>query len=1154
MHKLILKNTIKALFCFYFVFVSSKITGQTENEPSKFLPNIIPPSPEAYKLGTYGNTPVGQFTGSPNVKIPLLSFKTKNLNVTFEISYTSNGIKVDDVNSKVGLGWNLIGEGIITRVIRDQPDENDSQIIKPALGVNKYMDPEFLSYFQTIGENPDVDSESDLFNYNFNNYSGKFVVNENGNIITLPKSDLRIEPFYNTLSPDMFNFKITSNDGVIYYFEEKEQTMLRTSGEGHSEPSMNYTSWYLTKIVHPQGDEIYLTYVSDGSYYVASQSQQLIKSYPSLQYQYGESYSKAPTFSEIYSHHTRVVGKKIQSVTSNNPVQGSLQFVYQDIPSSNEEPNTVVKEITLKNQANEVIEKVSFNQLVTANNRIFLEQIYFNDIKRKYLFEYIQPSTFPQRLSKSQDHWGYYNGANNTHLIPNVIGYGFENINYYPANKEPNSNFSKIGMLSKVTYPTKGSSEIIYEGNEYYGVVKTFPNLYSLTLNANTDDTIINTQSTHSLSVLFDQKIELIGDSNFYNCEAAMDTGALKHKSIASVFCVEDNSLVPLFSYNQYGGETSMGLSVDVKIGVGKFYFNALEGKNYTITLRNNFNCTRGYLGIKYYSQNYVESYTDVAAGGNRVRKTIDYNFGSNPVDSKTYHYSKIDQLNISSGDKGATPFYVDFRIFRKLVTSDSSIGVGVAYKEFQDIVITSSSLSNLYNNGNNVFYKYVSISHGGDGFENGGEEKEFVVNRDYQGNPIYNSKDIRSAPYTNYGWNNGLEINSKIYKKHGTSLDIISQTENTYTKDDSKTVEMINYSSRKNFENIMEKLVVYTCTSDDVSKLYYRNICTANHQHNIWIANYNCIALGANNQIVVAGQHACFGHQPNETVTYSDQLQNIDIVEYKNISYNFNLSSVKETNYFYNNTNALTGSIVNTKTFNYSSPSHNNLTSQTTTTSNTGEVLDTKYFYPQDAEMASEPFRNELVASNMIGIPLNTQTFKSAIKISEQKTVYEKGLATNNLLLPKNILLAKFPNATNGLENKVTYNQYDDKGNLLQYTLDSGVSVVLIWGYNQTQPIVKIENATYNLITSYVANIQTLSNTGTEAGLLAALDNLRNTSALSNAMVTTYTYKPLIGVSTITDSKGYRTFYDYDEFNRLKLVRDAQGNILSEKEYHYKN
>jgi YD repeat-containing protein len=69
---------------------------------------------------------------------------------------------------------------------------------------------------------------------------------------------------------------------------------------------------------------------------------------------------------------------------------------------------------------------------------------------------------------------------------------------------------------------------------------------------------------------------------------------------------------------------------------------------------------------------------------------------------------------------------------------------------------------------------------------------------------------------------------------------------------------------------------------------------------------------------------------------------------------------------------------------------------------------------------------------------------------------------------------------------------------------------------------------------------------------LLGALTAIRN--ALPNAMVTTYTYKPLIGLASVTDAKGYTMYYEYDSFGRLSAVKDADGKIVSENEYHYKN
>jgi YD repeat-containing protein len=53
--------------------------------------------------------------------------------------------------------------------------------------------------------------------------------------------------------------------------------------------------------------------------------------------------------------------------------------------------------------------------------------------------------------------------------------------------------------------------------------------------------------------------------------------------------------------------------------------------------------------------------------------------------------------------------------------------------------------------------------------------------------------------------------------------------------------------------------------------------------------------------------------------------------------------------------------------------------------------------------------------------------------------------------------------------------------------------------------------------------------------------------------MITTYTYKPLVGVTSSTDPRGYTITYNYDTFGRLINVKDADGNLMSENEYHYR-
>ncbi|WP_370584568.1 hypothetical protein [Parapedobacter sp. ISTM3] len=57
----------------------------------------------------------------------------------------------------------------------------------------------------------------------------------------------------------------------------------------------------------------------------------------------------------------------------------------------------------------------------------------------------------------------------------------------------------------------------------------------------------------------------------------------------------------------------------------------------------------------------------------------------------------------------------------------------------------------------------------------------------------------------------------------------------------------------------------------------------------------------------------------------------------------------------------------------------------------------------------------------------------------------------------------------------------------------------------------------------------------------------------MSKAQVSTYTYRPLVGLSSATDASGRTTRYEYDGFWRLWRVRDHHGNITEEYRYHYR-
>ncbi len=56
------------------------------------------------------------------------------------------------------------------------------------------------------------------------------------------------------------------------------------------------------------------------------------------------------------------------------------------------------------------------------------------------------------------------------------------------------------------------------------------------------------------------------------------------------------------------------------------------------------------------------------------------------------------------------------------------------------------------------------------------------------------------------------------------------------------------------------------------------------------------------------------------------------------------------------------------------------------------------------------------------------------------------------------------------------------------------------------------------------------------------------------DASMTTYTYMPNIGMSTESDNSGYIKYYEYDEFGRLNNIRDLRGNIIKSKAIHCGN
>ncbi len=137
-----------------------------------------------------------------------------------------------------------------------------------------------------------------------------------------------------------------------------------------------------------------------------------------------------------------------------------------------------------------------------------------------------------------------------------------------------------------------------------------------------------------------------------------------------------------------------------------------------------------------------------------------------------------------------------------------------------------------------------------------------------------------------------------------------------------------------------------------------------------------------------------------------------------------------------------------------------------------------------------------------------------------------------------------------------VKFNKYDEFGNLQQYTSNDGIPITLLYGYNHAYPIAEIKNSIFEIVLTVLgqATIDQLNsvNPGTDAQVRALLQPLRSAVSLDKALITTYTYIPLVGMTSMTDANNSTEFYEYDLVNRLKVIRDTNQHIIKTISYQY--
>jgi hypothetical protein len=1111
---------------------------------SNIKPVSLPLAPEAYSLLKFDINPVELNTGIPDISENIYSVNIDgHINIDLNLKYHPSGIRVKELSGLVGQGWNINAAGAITREINGLPDD------KPIYGI---LDNGFESALAQYGASHSEtvkylydskygkeDVEYDLFHFNFLNHSGSFKLNKNGSGEYIGRGG-NYKISYERDSNDqnrISKFTITDDYGYIYVFDKKiidgriatrslnyeqmHQCLSYSPMESTLLPAP-YTTWYLSEIKKYNNlvlcQFVYNAYtevppptkseeinVRMDNLYIADLGQD--------EQPLPEDADAAQTCGPLFCNHRSLLPRYSSTV-----IQNSAGLALTKINIINKGTidfniaNNRMESILVKNTEGNTIKKVEFDFLTTSNGRRFLKSLFIKDKNNaqtyKYSYEYESPEMLPSVTTDNYDYWGYFNNKQNTNLI-------IEGKNIITENKWADKNFVLTGVLKKVILPTGGTKEFTFESNTYSKELVN-PNLkYDVSENRESKSyhiskTILNGTNT-SNGMPVENALIYVKDFQKMN----ISYSASQYQNIADVpeIFVQLTPIIltadpahPLMVFQSQIDNAPEDPSR------AKAYINLNSSTSNSIELYGN-----GYYRVSYHHINNLQYnpvtynldvyYYDLKdniqylyGGGLRIKQIKVADGNSSYL--KNFDYSNPSNSKQSSGEIINTP------VFTKLQNYNWSQVVGQSLSGYGIVPVTTQYLSANdlgYSSvnaikGSYVNYKYVKVSD-----DKGKIENTFSVYSDYT-DITYDDLFYPTYKFHNQDYKIGLPKNNKTYSANNT---LLKSTDNDFEIKDFTT-------------NLNSKVL------DNNGGCYLQNGPWSSR-----ISSYNTYMANLNSQPYPSSD--CGSNPMSSLITMSSLVK-------------YGFSGVKKnTEIEFFGSNSL-------KTISQSTYNSRDYLINKTTTSPDNSITESTYQY------AHEKNNQKLINANMIGIPLETAVIKKQNASDQGKTISRSETKYDNTsnLFPSSVLSYDLHNVAS---TEVTYDQYDNKGNLQQYLTKDGIPTAIIWGYNQTQPIAKITGATYAQVSSLAAAIISASdldasNPSTEPALITALDDFRKNSNMANYQISTYTYDPLIGVTSITPPSGIREVYIYDFANRLKEIREnsAAGKLLKEFKYNYKN
>ncbi len=1177
-------NQAALLLCSLLLSYSSLAQSGYETELRNSI--NVPNSPEAEAFQQYGDPSVSLYTGKPNIAIPLHVYRGREMNLPISLTYNSTAIRVDQEATQTGLGWNLAIGGRISRIVNGSPDD----FLRAAPAYNTWMDnlptsnekvsdkileyiennttfssranaEQYLTFLHQVNRG-EIDTQLDFFSLNLHGLNDMIVFDlESGKPRTLNNPRIKVSAYFDT-NNSLQAWSVIGEDGTTYEFNLAEETETHDSdfnGDHLNRDQRfgllkNYnSSWVLTNIFSPNSKDHYsLQYTPLGFWQQEGPMETAVSETNAVDGNGSDDTYPVGSGSQIRTRRSYFINPQALKTVFHNGVK---IFGFNLKPRKDHGQDSALDNIEIFQPRDGTVTKtIRFDHSYFGlgpsylDVRLKLDGITFLDSKKNeygnnYAFTYDHPRFVPSRSSLGRDYMGYNNGKSyNKVLYPNgKLG----NDTYEGADRRANFSSAKFGILTHIKYPTKGSTEFIYEshgdmvefvpttvvdllaGQRLNGGISPFNEtdcggpcrddfFFGKSPKTSHKSFTVRTREEYTLDV-----INTIQSPTITPSEGSTETeigliSPSRNKGLVYLVKKTGNDNLSFEDILFGGANIIYSRSTATAHSITKV---VLEPGDYQIALANSSPNGQSYLGV---SIKRMVSKPQVVGqyAGLRISKTIDFTKDGKFAKATEYHYIKDLETGTSSRKVIFNPTltYLTNRTAPDGSTTQLMTRVNASY------------------GGNQPHIAYERVF----AVKTDSPIREKNIDRKPLGYTSYDFKAGKSglhstgAPpnissYFTLDHNVGLENNMKTHDREGNLVqDRTTEYEGRVFFNQSSLYTTHNEELNFHYSKIVKHGDVFRIDKVPAQKWCYR-------PHAVNLDFYlHCTANGSGIQ-----PKSC--NDPGSSCFGSIEMASLDMRLMAVTGEQISPLLIRSETF---GTEDKRSSLKKSISYDYSGP---RLSLGSESTLHSDGFIRKNYSYLIDKNRGVKEANRWTLVDKVTTTHIDGE--------GKEHHLYTTELGYENFkhFQPTSHSEKIGSGETSQREEYL----YDQNGNLVEVSSKDGLrqTVSYIWSYYHKRIIAELKNVSHQqLIDLYgLEGLGYISNSElSDEGIRDLLGNIYK--YFPNAQITLFTHDLAWGVTSITDPNQVTTYYNYDDAGRKTLTTDHEGYILEQNEYHYRS